>query len=134
MSPSSEIQSMQTKPPAHSLVFNSRFLIALCVFLLAGSLVALGTFSNASAQPNPASQTPNATQQEHLKSVEIQPSRNDVPRPLGQQCASLRGPIVILSESFDISSLTTAAAAFNSLADEFLITWDQFVGAWSIVD
>jgi hypothetical protein len=140
---------MRTKPPAQSVIFNSRFLIGLCVFLFAVFLLALGEFatanpsglgpgfSNASAQSNLASQTPNATQREKLKSGfgEIQSSRNDAPRPLGQQCATLRGPILILSESSGIVGVGTVPAAFNTQADEFLISWDQLIGTtWAIND
>ena len=140
---------MRTKPPAQSVIFNSRFLIGLCVFLFAVFLLALGEFatanpsvlgpgfSNASAQSNLASQTPNATQREKLKSGfgEIQSSRNDAPRPLGQQCATLRGPILILSEASDIVSVDTVPAAFNTQADEFLISWDQLIGTnWAVND
>ena len=84
--------------------------------------------SNASAQSNPASQTPNPAR-EKLESGfgGIQSSRNDAPRPLGQQCATLRGPILVLSESLDIVTVDTVRAAFNSQAEEFLITWAQFV-------
>ena len=94
-------------------------------------------FSNASAQSNLASQTPNAAQREKLKSGfgEIQSSRNDAPRPLGAQCAALRGPILVLSESSDIAFVDTVPAAFNSQADEFLISWDQLVGTnWAVYD
>jgi hypothetical protein len=138
---------MRTKPPAQSVIFNSRFLIGLCVFLFAVFLLALGEFatanpsglspgfSNASAQSNMASQTPNATQREKLKSGEVQSPRNDAPRPLGQQCATLRGPILILSESLDIAFVDTVPAAFNSQADEFLVGWDQLIGTtWAIDD
>ena len=141
---------MQTKPPAQSVIFNSRFLIGLFVFLPAVFLLALGEFatakpsgfglgalSNASAQSNLASQMPNAAQGERLKSGfgEIHPSRNDVPRPLGEQCAVLRGPILILSESSDIAFVDTVPAAFNTQADEFLLGWDQLVGTnWAVDD
>ena len=140
---------MRTKPPAQSVIFNSRFLIGLCGFLFAVFLLALGefatanpsglgpAFSNASAQLNLASQTSNAAQREKLKSGfgEIQSSRKDAPRPLGQQCATLRGPILILSESSDIAFVDTVPAAFNSQADEFLISWDQLVGTtWAVYD
>ena len=145
---STEIRSMRTKPPAQSVIFNSRFLIGLCVFLFAFFLLALGKFatanppelgrgfSNASAQSNLASQTPNAAR-EKLESGfgEIQSSRNDAPRPLGQQCATLRGPILVLSESLDIAFVDTVPAAFNSQAEEFLISWDQFVNTnWAVYD
>ena len=80
---------MKTKLPAQSVIFNSGFLIGLFVFLFAVFLLALGefatanpsglgrAFSNASAQLNLASQTPNAAQGERLKSGfgEIQSSR-----------------------------------------------------------
>ena len=141
---------MKTKPPAQSVIFNSRFLIGLFVFLPAVFLLALGefatanpsglglgAFSNASAQSNLASQMPNAAQGERLKSGfgEIHASRNDVPRPLGEQCAVLRGPILILSESSDIAFVDTVPAAFNTQADEFLLGWDQLVGTnWAVYD
>jgi len=140
---------MRTKPPPQSAIFNSRFLIGLCVFLFAVFLFALGefatadpsgigpAFSTASAQSNRTKQTRYAAQREKLKSVsrEIQSSRNDASRPLGQQCASLRGPILVLSESSDIISVDTVPAVFNTQADEFLISWDQLVGSnWAIDD
>src|SRR5436305_9070344 len=141
---------MKTKPPAQSVIFNSRLLIGLFAFLPAVFLLALGgfatanpsglglgAFSNASAKSNLASQTPNAAQGERLKSGfgEIYASRNDVPHPLGQQCAVLRGPILVLSESSDIAFIDTVPAAFNSQADEFLVGWDQLVGTnWAVDD
>ena len=58
-----------------------------------------------------------------------------MPRPLGQQCVTLRGPILTLSESSDIAGVGTVPAAFNSQGDEFLISWDQLVGAnWAVYD
>jgi hypothetical protein len=140
---------MRTKPPPQSVIFNSRFLISLCVFLFAVFLLALGEFatanpsglgsgfSNESAQSNQASQTSNAARREKLKFAfgEVQSSRNDAPRPLGEQCARLRGPILVLSESPDIAFVDTVPAAFNSQADEFLISWDQLIGTnWAIDD
>ena len=128
---------MKTKPPAQSVIFNSRFLSGLFVFLSAVFLVALGAFTNASAQSNLASQMPNAAQGERLKSGfgEIHASRNDVPRPLGERCAVLRGPVLVLSKSSDIAFIDTVPAAFNTQADEFLVGWDQFVGTnWAVVD
>jgi hypothetical protein len=140
---------MRTKPPARSVIFNSRFLIGLFVSLPAVFLLALGEFAtanpsgldsgafwNASAQSNLASQTPNAVQGEKLKSGfgEIHASRNDVPRPPGEQCAVLRGPILVLSKS-DIPFVDTVPAAFNTQADEFLVGWDQRVGTnWAVDD
>jgi hypothetical protein len=41
---------------------------------------------------------------------------------------------VTLSQSSGIVSIDTVPAAFNSQADEFLISWDQFIAAWSVVD
>jgi hypothetical protein len=109
---------MKTKRPAQSVIFNSGFLIGLCVLLFAL-----------------ATQTPKAAQRQNLKSDEIHSSRRDTLRPLGQQCVTLRGPILTLSESSDIASVDTAPAAFNSQADEFLISWDQFVGTtWAVYD
>jgi hypothetical protein len=130
---------MKTVPAAHSAFFNSRFLIGLCVFLIAVFFLALDEFAtaNPSAQPNLAGQTPNAAHGEKLKSDfgEIHASRNDVPRPLGAQCAALRGPILILSESPGIAFIDTVPAAFNSQADEFLTSWDQLIGTtWAIDD
>jgi hypothetical protein len=138
---------MRTKSPAQSVIFNSRFLIGICILLFAVFLLALGEFatanpaglgpgfSNASAQSNQASQTSSAAQREKLKSGKVQSFRNDAPRPLGEQCASLRGPILILSESSDIAFIDTVPAAFNSQADEFLISWDQLIGTnWAIDD
>jgi hypothetical protein len=108
---------MKTKRPAQSVIFNSG-LIGLCVFLFAL-----------------ASQTPKAAQRENLKSDEIHSSRRDMLRPLGQQCVTLRGPILTLSESLDIASVDTVPAVFNSQADEFLISWDQLIGStWTIYD
>ena len=140
---------MKTKLPAQSVIFNSGFLISLSVSVFAVFLLALGefatadppglgrAFSNASAQVNLASQTLNAAKREKLKSGfgQIQSSRKITPRPLGQQCVTLRGPILTLSESSDIAGVGTAPAAFNSQADEFLISWDQLIGAsWAVYD
>lgn len=132
---------MKTKLPAQSVIFNSGFLISLSVSVFAVFLLALGNatadppgpgraFSNASAQVNLASQTLNAGKREKLKSGfgQIQSPRKIRPRPLGQQCVTLRGPILTLSESSDIAGVGTAPAAFNSQGDEFLISWDQLVG------
>ena len=59
----------------------------------------------------------------------------DSSRPLGEQCVTLRGPILTLSESSDIACVDTAPAAFNSQADEFLISWDQLIGTnWAVYD
>jgi hypothetical protein len=140
---------MKTKRPAQFVIFNSGFLISLCVFLFAVFLLILGefatanppgpgrAFSNASAQLNLASQAPKAVQREKLKSgfSEIHSSRRETLRPLGQQCVTLRGPILTVSESSGIAFVDTAPAAFNSQADEFLVSWDQFVGTtWAVYD
>src|SRR5262245_27673744 len=140
--------TMKTKPAARSLIFNSGFLISLCVFLFAVFLLALGefatanppglarAFSNASAQSNLANQSPNAPQGQQLKPSfgEIR-SWKDAPRPLGGQCVTLPGPILILSESLDIAFVGTVPAAFNSQGDEFLISWDQLIGTnWAVWD
>src|SRR5215510_14110430 len=138
---------MKRKSASPTGSYNFRILIGLCVFLFAGLLLGLGklalanpsgvgpTFSDASAQSNLASETPNAAQREKRKSVEIRSSRKDSRRPLGEQCAILRGPILILSESSDIAFVDTVPAAFNSQADEFLISWDQLIGAtWAVYD
>ena len=100
---------MKTKRPAQSVIFNSVFLI-LCVFLF-------GVFLFAAANSSGFD------------------SRAFSPRPLGGQCVTLRGPIVILSTSADIAFVDTAPAAFNSQADEFLISWDQLIGmSWAVYD
>ena len=140
---------MKTKLPAQSVIFSSGFLISLSVSVFAVFLLALGefamgnpsglgrAFSNASAQVNLASQTLNAAKREKLKSGfgQIQSSRKIRPRPLGQQCVTLRGPILTLSESSDIAGVGTAPAAFNSQGDEFLIGWDQLIGtSWAVYD
>src|SRR6516162_1561869 len=101
---------MKTRPSAQSVILNSGFLISLCVFLFTVFLLALGefatanppglasAFSNTSAQSNLASQAPNAPQRQRIKPGfgEIHSSRGDMPRPLGGQCVTLRGPIVTL--------------------------------------
>ena len=139
---------MKTKLPAQSVIFNSGFLISLSVSVFTVFLFALGiatadppgpgrAFSNASVQVNLGSQTLNAAKREKLKSGfgQIQSSRKGTPRPLGQQCVTLRGPILTLSESSDIAGVGTAPAAFNSQGDEFLIGWDQLIGAsWAVYD
>lgn len=125
---------MNTKTPPQSVIFNSRFLIGLCVFLLAVFLLAFGEFATAD-QSTLARQMPNTAQ--HLKAgfVQTQSSRNDASPPLGQQCVTLRGPIVVLSESSGIAFVDTVPAEFNTQADEFLVSWDQFIGTkWAIVD
>ena len=139
---------MKTKLPAQSVIFNAGFLISLSVSVFAVFLIALGiatadppgpgrAFSNASAQVNRASQTLNAAKREKLKSGfgQLQSPRKIRPRPLGQQCVTLRGPILTLSESSDIAGVGTVPAAFNSQSDEFLISWDQLVGtSWAVYD
>jgi hypothetical protein len=105
---------MKTKPPAQSVIFNSGFLIGLCVFLFAVFLLAIGEFATA----NPSA---------HGCAFST--------RSLGGQCVTLRGPIVTLSTSADIAFVDTAPAAFNSQADEFLISWDQLIGMnWAVYD
>src|SRR5215471_20634411 len=98
---------MKMKFSTQSSIFNSGFLIGLSVFLFAVFLLALGELATA----NPYGR-----------------GRVFSPRPLGGQCVTLRGPIVILSTSADIAFVDTAPAAFNSQADEFLISWDQLIG------
>ena len=137
---------MKSKSPAQSVIFNSSFLIGLCVFLFAVFLLALGefamgnpsglgrAFSNPSAQLNLASQTPK-TAQRKSGFGEMHSSGKDMRSPLGGQCVTLRGPILTLSTSSDIAFVDTAPAAFNSQANEFLISWDQLIGtAWAVYD
>jgi hypothetical protein len=128
---------MKTKPPAQSVIFNSVFLIVLCVFLFVAvnsSGLDSGAFSNTSVRLDLTSQAPK-TAQRKSGFGEIHSSRNDTRHLLGGQCVTLPGPIVTLSESSDILSTSTAAAAFNSQADEFLISWDQLIGtSWAVFD
>jgi hypothetical protein len=137
---------MKTKLPAQSVIFNSGFLISLSVSVFAVFLLALGiatadppgsgrALSNASAQLTLASQAPNAAEREKAGLGQIQSSRRGTVRPVGGQCVTLRGPMLTLSESSDILGISTAAAAFNSQGDEFLVSWDQLVGAnWAVYD
>ena len=138
-------QFASTRIHSVSVIFNPGFLMGLCVLLFAGFPLAAanssgldsGAFSNASAQLNLASQGPKAVQREKLTSGfgGIHSSQTDTLRPLGQQCVTLRGPILTLSESSDIAFVDTAPAAFNSQADEFLISWDQLIGTtWAVYD
>ena len=140
-------QVASTRIHSVSVIFNSGFLISLsvsvfAVFLLASGEFAMGNpsrlgraFSTASAQVNLASQTLNAAKREKAGFGQIQSSRKGTLRPLGEQCVTLRGPILTLSESSDIAGVGTAPAAFNSQADEFLISWDQLIGAsWAVYD
>ena len=123
---------MKTKPSAQPVIFNSGFLIGLSVFLSVVLLLALGEF--ATAQLSPASQAAKAAQPKSGFG-EIHSSGKDSSRPLGGQCVTLRGPILVLSESSDIAFVDTVPAAFNSQADEFLISWDQLVGTtWAVYD
>src|SRR3954470_2412059 len=133
---------MKTQPSSRSVIFNLGFLVL--IFLFVGFVFATanspgpdsgGAFSNASAQLNQASQVPNAANREKPGFGKIHSSRNATSRPLGGQCVTLRGSIVTLSQSLDIAGISTAPAAFNSQADEFLISWDQLVGAnWAVYD
>ena len=139
---------MKGKPLAQSTIFNSGFLISVCIFLFAVFLLVAEfatanppgpgrAFSNASAQLSLTSQASNAAEREKLKSGfgEIRSSRKNAPRPLGGQCVTLRGPILTLSESSDIAFVGTAPAAFNSQADEFLVSWDQLIDlSWAVFD
>src|SRR5262245_52707546 len=117
--------TVKTKTSAQSGIFNSGFLISQCVFLFAVFLLALGEFARA----NPSGLA------RAFSNASAQSNRKDAARPLGGQCVTLRGPIVTLSEAADIAFVDTAPAAFNSQADEFLISWDQLIGmAWAVFD
>ncbi|PYK20314.1 MAG: hypothetical protein DME55_02515, partial [Verrucomicrobia bacterium] len=96
------------------------------VFLL---LLGFGAFSSLVLRANPTNQTANAAQGQDLKpsSPVIHSSWSDAPQAPGDQCAVLRGPILLLSPS-GINGTDTTATAFNSQANEFLIAWDQLVG------
>src|SRR5215468_1834651 len=97
------------------------------VFLL---LLGFGTFAGLLVGANPTKQTANAVQEQNLKpnSGVIYSSQSDAPDLPGDQCAVLRGTPVPLSAA-GISGTDTTAAAFNSQANEFLITWDQLSGS-----
>jgi hypothetical protein len=128
---------MKTKSSAPLVIFNSRLLIGLCVFLFTVFLAALCEFATANPQLNLARQRPDAAQRVTLKS-EFGKGRlagTEVLRPSGGQCVTLRDPILTLSTSADIAFVDTAPAAFNSQADEFLVSWDQLIGlSWAVYD
>src|SRR4029450_9151111 len=92
------------------------------VFLL---LLGLCTFSGLLIRANPTEQTANAAQDQNLEPS----SRSDAPNIPSDQCAVLRGPILLLSPA-GINGSDVAAAAFNSQAapNEFLVAWDQLSG------
>src|SRR5262249_15516595 len=60
----------------------------------------------------------------------IDSSQSDAPNTPSDQCAVLRGPILLLSPA-GINGSDVTAAAFNSQAapNEFLVAWDQTVGS-----
>src|SRR4029077_173247 len=99
------------------------------VFLL---LLGFGTFAGLLVGANPTKQTANAVQKQNLEpgSGVTYSSRSDAPNPPSDQCAVLRGPILLLSPA-GINGSDTTAAAFNSqaAADEFLVAWDQLSGS-----
>jgi hypothetical protein len=113
---------MKSKPSAQSVIFNSRFIIGLCVFVFAVFLFALCELATINAQSNPMTQRPNAAQRVTLKSgfAKGQSAQRETLSPLGGQCVTFRGPIVTLSTTADIAFVDTAPAAFNSQADDFL--------------
>jgi hypothetical protein len=128
---------MKRKSASQTGSLNIRVLVGAFVLLTGVFLILLsyGVFSNALAQANVAQPIPNAAQRETLKSSfpVIPASRSDAPRPLGEQCAVPRGPIVVLPELLDIVSISTVSAAFNNQANEFLVAWDQLIDtSWAV--
>src|ERR1043166_7074195 len=114
---------MKRKSASQTGSLNIRVLVGAFVLLTGVFLILLsyGVFSNALAQANVEQPIPNAAQRETLKSsFPVTPaSQSDAPRPLGEQCAVPRGPIVVLPELLDIVSISTVSAAFNNQANEF---------------
>src|SRR5215469_15206274 len=99
------------------------------VFLL---LLGLCTFSGLLVRANPTKQTANAAQGQSFNpsSSVIDSSRSVAPNTPSDQCAVLRGPILLLSPA-GINGSDLTAAAFNSqpASNEFLVAWDQLSGS-----
>jgi hypothetical protein len=134
---------MKSKRPARSVVFNSGFRIVVFLFAVFVFAAANGSRRDASdidgIKPKADMSGSEEVNSSGLDSGVLSraPAQSILAsqRPLGGQCVTLRGPILTLSTSADIASVDTASAAFNSQADEFLLSWDQLIGmSWAVYD
>ena len=99
--PCNSIQTMKKKSSYRSAFFDVGVLLRLAAFFAGVFLLLLGfgTFSGVLGRANPTEQTANAAQGQDLKpsSRVIHSSQSDAPHLPGDQCAVLRGPILLLS-------------------------------------